>query len=110
MAYNLGNSNISDVLAASLKRKEQLEEMDVTGGTTHGSHQKNTNDDLDGRRMAGGVFMGKGAEGEFANMARDPMNQGYLDSWMQGFVNGGFNDDIFPPPPPPPVIAPEVPA
>lgn len=104
MAYDLGNGrNISEIIDAALIRKRHLKETDVTGGTTSGSHEKNSDERLEGRRMAGGLWLNKGAEGEFAQMTRDPANKPYLDYWMSGFVNGGFNDDILPPPPPPPV-------
>ncbi len=30
------------------------------------------------------------------------MNRAYIDDYMARFINGGFNDDLFPPPPPMP--------
>ena len=104
MSYPLEeNHNISDALHAALTRKQHLEEMDVTGGTTQGSHQQNTDKDLAGVRKAGGIFMGKGGHGDFAYIANDLKNQGHLAAYMDQFRNGGFNDDIFGPPVAPPL-------
>tara|TARA_E500000331_G_scaffold352316_1_gene400675 strand:+ start:3813 stop:4142 length:330 start_codon:yes stop_codon:yes gene_type:complete len=103
VSYNLGNSNIRKVLEDSLNREELQANADVTGGTAGGSPQKNTDDKISGRRMAGFVWDGKGVYGDFAKMVQDPANAGQVDAWMNAFVNGGLNDDIFGPPPPPPL-------
>ena len=96
------NHNLRETIGDALTRKQRLEEQDVIGGTTHGAHEKNIDDKLEGRRMAGGIFEGKGQTGEFATMANDPKNRDYIDDYMARFINGGFNDDLFPPPPPMP--------